>query len=74
MKVQVLYDETGTIHAIMRPSAHSKGATATFMPTDGQSVATLDIPHELQGHTLLDLHDSITVDLNGEVPRLATKK
>jgi hypothetical protein len=71
MKVEVLYDVTGAVHAIMQPLTDLKGPVAAFTPAVGQRVATLDVPQELQQHKLLDLHASVFVDLSGASPRLA---
>ena len=73
MKAEVMYDETGSVHAIMQPLAHANGPVAAFIPNDGQRVATLDIPQELQQHKLADLQASVYVDLSKGSPSLTTK-
>ena len=80
MKVQVLFDETGNVNAVLYPSPQT-GSTgslaaepiAILKPCDGQNTATLKVPSELRELTPAQLHSAIRVNLRGGTPRLIAK-
>ena len=81
MKVQVQFDETGNVSAVLYPSSQTGGSkeglsaqnVAILKPRDGQQVATLKIPRELRELTLAQLHSCVRVDLRGGAARLIAK-
>jgi hypothetical protein len=81
MKVQVLFDETGSVNAVLYPASQtgsSKGSSkaqpvAVLKPANRQRVETLELPAELEQLSPAELHSSIRVDLRGGIPRLIAK-
>ena len=82
MKVQVLFDETGKIDAMLHPppveTKTTKGSkeprpVAALRPKGKQRLATLDVPTELRSRTPREIHDSLRVELSGGSPRLVAK-
>jgi hypothetical protein len=78
MKAQVLFDETGVIHAIMHPSSDDKSdkqnrPIATLKPNDKQRSATLEIPREIEHLKPRELHDAVRVEFSGGTPRLVAR-
>lgn len=78
MKVQVLFDESGKIHAMLHPAAETKTSketsgkrpVAVLRPMERQRLATLDVPAELLHLKPMEIHGSVRVDLSGGSPRL----
>ena len=79
MKVQVLFDKAGKVHAMLHPSANertteanlSKMPRAIFRPREGQHSATLDVPTQLRQLGPGELHASVRVEFSKDSPRLA---
>jgi hypothetical protein len=81
MKVQVLFDETGKIDAILHSPVETTSSkaskqprpVATLRPKAKQRLATLDVPKELHPRTPLEIHESLRVELSEGSPRLVVK-
>jgi hypothetical protein len=78
MKVQVLFDETGCVNAVLYPSSQTRSSTgssptAVLKPGDKERVETLELPAELDQLSPAERHSSIRVDLRGGTPRLIAK-
>lgn len=81
MKVQVVFDETGKIHAMLRPLNQVRSSkensenspVAVLRPNHGQRLETLDIPADLQHLKPVELHNSIRVEVGKGSPRLVAK-
>jgi hypothetical protein len=63
MKVQVLFNTNGDVLSLLRPSTGDRNARAVFRPGHGQHSAELEVPTELSGLRLLEIHSAVIVDL-----------
>jgi hypothetical protein len=76
VKVYVVYDDSGRIHAISHPIPGRNGAPPAlgrFRPHVGQHIATLQVPPEVSGLRPRQLHDAVRIELHTGVPRLVAK-
>ena len=75
MKVQVLFDANGHVHSMLLPTPREgrppeAQPRAVFQLAPGQRSAELDVPAELSGLRLLEIHNAVLVDLTAQEPRL----
>lgn len=75
MKAQVLFDAHGHVISMLVPTTGARRVAATqpravFRPKEGQRSAELEIPVELRGLRLLDIHAAVLVDQKGAKPIL----
>lgn len=76
MKAQVLYDKTGKVIAILHSTSAFEQNPAARQPQafikarEGQHLAILRIPEELEELTPKELHASVHVETTGGSPRL----
>jgi hypothetical protein len=75
MKAQVLFDDRGHVHSMLLPTTRvgrppAENPRAVFQLGPGQRSAELDVPAELSGLRLLEIHTAALVDLTGPEPRL----
>jgi hypothetical protein len=75
MKAQVLFDANGHVHSMLIPTTSVERSPAAqpravFRLGPGQRSAELDVPTELSGLRLLEIHVSVLVDLKGTHARL----
>jgi hypothetical protein len=63
MKIHVLYDATGTIHALFVPSGDPSGPQIELVPAPGHNAGTLDVPAHLQHLEAGALHKALKVDV-----------
>jgi hypothetical protein len=73
MQVMTLFDGSGKIHALFKPSANSDAPKLRFHPAPGHQVEMLEVPAELRGHKLAQLHGALQVDLSQGTPRLRAR-
>jgi hypothetical protein len=75
MKVNIVYDDEGKIHAISHPSLRKDGSTilGRFDPLPGQYSATVDVPAELDRLKPRELHDSVRLEHRDGSPHLVHK-
>jgi hypothetical protein len=73
MKVVVLFDATGTVHALFHPSKEKDAPQFHFRPDAGHRVETLEVPVELRHLGPAALHRAVTVELGGGAPRLVAR-
>jgi hypothetical protein len=76
MRVQVLFDEAGKVKATYHLRAENnakKYPVASLRPQEGEHVATVEIPKELEHLKPNALHASVRVDRSGATPRLVAK-
>ena len=77
MKVNVLFDDSGKIHAISHPIEGKKEGSAVlgrFIVHPGQSAATVEVPTELRHLKPRDLHDGVQLEHRDGSPRLVARK
>jgi hypothetical protein len=78
MKLIVVTDPSGHIVAIQEPGVQApNGAVpskASLTPHPGHHVHELDVPAELHGLKLHEIHERARVDLSGKQPRLVHHK
>lgn len=74
MHIQVLFDTKGKVHALFHASKEADAPRLEFRPARGQRVALLEVPTELEGLRLRDLHAAVTIKLQKEGPRLVKRK
>lgn len=74
MRVHVLYTTRGQVQALFQPAADAEGPQVEFRPGRGQRTALLDVPAELQGKPLPEIHRSVVVRLLKAGPRLACRR
>jgi hypothetical protein len=62
MKVVTLYDASGKIHALFRPSAHPSAPALQFRLASGFRVEHLEVPAELEHLKLGQIHRALRVE------------
>ncbi|PWI45052.1 hypothetical protein [Streptomyces sp. ICBB 8177] len=74
MQVHVLYDADGSIASLSgtRKEPEHQGHSA-YHPGPGQSIATLDVPGDLEQLRLTELHARLKVVTVDGSPRLTTR-
>jgi hypothetical protein len=78
MKVQVVHDFQGRIISISKPGdlghAVSGIGNAGIVPEPNQTVQTIDLPQELVGKDLLEIHNTFRLDTTGGAVKLVHAK
>jgi hypothetical protein len=74
MRVQVLFDTKGKVHALFHPSMEPDAPMLELRPARGQRAAVLEVPAELEGLEPRALHSAVAVRLHKEGPRLVKRK
>jgi hypothetical protein len=75
MKVSVVVDDQGNIISMREHKAEQPGRSSqvsTRGPHGGKAMS-LDVPAELGGKSLVEIHDSVYVDASGSAPALRRK-
>lgn len=70
MQITALFDSTGKIHALFKPSAEANAPVLQFQPAAGHRVEQLEVPSGLHQLGIGQLHRAVHVDLSGSKPRL----
>jgi hypothetical protein len=75
VKVNVVFDDAGNVllidHSIEAGAKSDKQmGSLVLAPANGQRIATLDVPSDLEKLAPRELHDAVRVDLS-KAPRLA---
>lgn len=75
MKVHVLFDDAGHLHAISHPRPGKNGEVLLggFRPREGQRAAIMEVPVELRHLKARDLHEAVRVEHVKGVPHLIAK-
>ncbi len=73
MKVLALFDKSGNVHALFRPSAEPGSPTLSFRSGPDHKAETLEVPSELQNLTPSRLFAAVRVDLGSGTPRMVAR-
>jgi len=74
MDVHVLYNTSGKLLAIFQPSSEATAPNVELLPGRGQRVTRFEVPRELEGLKVRELHRRISVKLHKDGPRLVVRK
>jgi hypothetical protein len=74
VKIAVSHDEQGNIVVAFDPEkmGNDKG-TLKYFPAEGERHYVLEIPKGFEGRSIMELAESLRVDLSGGEPRLEPK-
>ena len=74
MDVHVLFNASGKVLAVFRPSSDADAPRLELVPGRGQRTARFAVPHELKELPLRQLHARISVKPHKDGPRLVVLK
>jgi len=70
MKLQVVFDDQGTIIATAEVADQSEDLRAEIMPDDGQSLVEIDLPEPYAQMEPIERHERLMVDTSAAHPTL----
>jgi hypothetical protein len=74
MKLTVVIDSKGDLVSLSQPTPKVMGAPRlSVRAPEGGRVLALEVPVDLAGKSLNEIHDVVSVDLSGHAPTLRRK-